>query len=101
MWYLERRQPEIMTGTCDQPICSDTELAPGKVFYAHPGNWTGGTELARANYTLHESSDGGASWALVDRVYALGAGYAPRPLPALPGRMPEFTREHAIAPQVQ
>ena len=37
---------------------------------------TEGTEIARANYTLHQSTNGGAHWELVDRVYPLGAGYS-------------------------
>lgn len=75
IWYLEQRQPEIMTGTCAQALVSDP-AATSTIFYAHPGNYTDGTELARANYTLHASDDGGASWQLINRVYPLGAGYS-------------------------
>ena len=75
IWYIERRQPDIMTGTCAQALASDP-AATATVFYAHPGNYSGGTELARANYTLHASDDGGASWRVVSRVYGGGAGYS-------------------------
>ena len=64
-----------MTGTCAQALVSDP-AATSTVYYAHPGNYSGGTELARANYTLHASDDGGASWRFVNRVYPLGSGYS-------------------------
>ena len=70
IWYLEKRQPEIMVGTCAHALSSDP--ATGTVFYSHPGNWTEGTELARANYTLQKSVDGGATWQFVNRVYGPG-----------------------------
>jgi hypothetical protein len=75
VWYIEDRQPEIMTGTCAQALVSDVGVSP-TMYWSHPGNWTEGTEIARANYTLHQSTDSGAHWELVDRVYPLGAGYS-------------------------
>ena len=67
-------------GTCDQAIASDPAHSP-TIYYGHPGNDTldygrHDNGLARANYTLHKSNDGGASWEFVNRVYPLGAGYS-------------------------
>ena len=59
-----------MVGTCAHALSSDP--ATGTVFYSHPGNWSEGTELARANYTLQKSIDGGATWEFVNRVYGPG-----------------------------
>jgi len=42
------------------------------MYWAHPGD----DMHQRSNYTLHQSEDGGASWDLVNRVYAGGAGYS-------------------------
>ena len=67
IWYLEQRQPDIMVGTCDHALSSNPAISP-TIFYSHPGNWTEGSELARANYTLHKSMDGGATWEFVNRV---------------------------------
>jgi hypothetical protein len=71
IWYLEQRQPEIMVGTCNHALSSDPAIS-STVYYSHPGNWTEGSELARANYTLHKSIDGGATWEFVNRVYGPG-----------------------------
>eukprot|EP01047_Picozoa_sp_COSAG01_P013253 COSAG01_NODE_616_length_14815_cov_8.518076_24_plen_123_part_00 len=57
IWYLEHRQPEIMVGTCAHALSSDPAVSPA-IYYSHPGNWSEGTELARANYTLEKSLDG-------------------------------------------
>ena len=46
------------------------------------------TSRTRSNYTLHSSSNGGASWDFVNRVYGGGAGYSDAivvPDPAAPG----------------
>lgn len=81
IWYVEQRQPDVWMGTCDQPIVSDPSVSP-TIYYGHPGNNTknlgkqDNNGLARANYTLHQSKDGGASWEFVNRVYPLGAGYS-------------------------
>ena len=75
LWYIEDRQPEIMTGTCAQALVSDVSVSP-TMYWSHPGNWTQGTEIARANYTLHQSTNGGAHWDAGRRVYPLGAGYS-------------------------
>ena len=69
-WYLEDRQPEIYTTTCDQPIVADQDT--GIVYYAHPG----AVNATRTNYTVHRSLDGGASWEFLDRVTAHGSGYS-------------------------
>ena len=78
MWYLEHRQPEVLVGTCDHAMVSDVSSGPssdGRVWYAHPGS-SNFTDLPRANYTLHSSTDGGAEWSFENRVYAGGAGYS-------------------------
>ena len=41
-------------------------------YWAHPG----AVNMSRANYTVHTSADGGATWVLLDRVYESGAGYS-------------------------
>ena len=86
-WFVEQRQPAegwtpgtIWTGTCDQALASNPSVSP-TMYYAHPGNdshYYGKDDngLARANYTLHQSHDGGASWEFVNRIYPLGAGYS-------------------------
>ena len=33
-------------------------------------------DRCRANYTVHQSADGGLTWELLDRVYERGAGYS-------------------------
>lgn len=42
------------------------------MYWAHPGD----VNHDRQNYTLHQSTNGGATWEFVNRVYALGAGYS-------------------------
>ena len=82
IWYLEQRQPEVLVGTCDHALVSDVD-APSKqglgthgvLYYGHPSSAVNDS-LPRANYTLHSSRDGGASWEFVDRIYAGGAGYS-------------------------
>ena len=64
-----------MVGTCAHALVSDVGHSP-TVFYSHPGNWTEGAELARANYTLHHSGNGGETWSPGMEVYGLGAGYS-------------------------
>ena len=32
--------------------------------------------MSRANYTVHKSTNGGATWQLLDRIYEYGAGYS-------------------------
>ena len=64
-----------MVGTCAHALVSDVGNSP-TVFYSHPGNWTEGVELARANYTLHHSGNGGETWSPGTEVYGLGAGYS-------------------------
>ena len=68
--YLEDRQPEIIVNNCENALASDPET--GTLYWGHPG----AVNMTRANYTVHESTDGGATWRLLDRVYARGAGYS-------------------------
>ena len=46
--------------------------ATGTLYWAHPG----AVNMSRANYTLHQSFDGGLTWELLNRVYEHGAGYS-------------------------
>ena len=73
-WFLEDRQPDVFVGTCFQSITSDVggPNPSGRIFFGHPGAVNG----SRTNYTVHQSSDGGGSWALLQRVYAGGGGYS-------------------------
>ena len=73
-WFLEDRQPDVYVGTCFQSITSDVggPNPSGRIFFGHPGAVNG----SRTNYTVHQSSDGGGSWALLQRVYAGGGGYS-------------------------
>lgn len=75
-WYLEDRQPEIDVGTNFESLVSDVAgpNPTGMLYFGHPGAANG--SLARANYTVHKSGDGGASWEFVDVVYGGGAGYS-------------------------
>ena len=40
VWYIEDRQPEIMTATCAQALVSDVSVSP-TMYWSHPGNWCG------------------------------------------------------------
>merc|ERR1711924_337751 len=73
VWYVMDRQPEIgiLQPTCAEALCSEPD-ADGTMWWAHPGS----NIHDRANYTLHKSGNGGATWDFVDRVYAGGAGYS-------------------------
>lgn len=71
VWYLEDRQPYIIVNNCEHAMASDP-LGSGDLFWGHPG----ALNMTRANYTVHKSVDGGATWTLLDRVYAHGAGYS-------------------------
>ena len=71
-----------MVGTCDHALVSDVGFARAAeppsgatLYYSHPGA-ANDTNLPRANYTLHTSTDSGASFQFVDRIYAGGAGYS-------------------------
>ncbi len=44
----------------------------GTLYWAHPG----AVNMSRANYTVHQSRDGGLTWELLNRVYEHGAGYS-------------------------
>ena len=70
VWYLEDRQPEIIVNNCENSMASDP--ATGIVYWAHPG----AANMSRANYTVHQSKNGGETWELLDRVYEFGAGYS-------------------------
>jgi len=72
IWYAEHRQPELSpyTNNCENPMVSDP--ATGIIYWGHPG----ATNKTRANYTVHSSHDGGATWQFFNRVYAGGAGYS-------------------------
>lgn len=77
IWYLEDRQPDIMVGTCAHALVSDTvDPSSAALYYSHPGNWSDGVELARANYSLHTTSDSGATWDPAIEIYPHGAGYS-------------------------
>ena len=52
VWYLEERQPEIIVNNCEHAMASDP--ATGMVYWGHPG----AVNMSRANYTVHQSSDG-------------------------------------------
>jgi hypothetical protein len=71
VWYIADRQPQIsrLQPACAQAMVSD---ATGSIYWSHPGD----LNHSRSNYTLHRSTDGGASWDFVNRVYAMGAGYS-------------------------
>ena len=73
VWYVADRQPEIarLQPTCAQALVSD-QRGPSDMYWSHPGS----DIHDRANYTLHKSSNGGADWDFVDRIYAGGAGYS-------------------------
>ena len=74
VWYLSARkgdrQPEI--GILDTFVNEALTSSASTMYWAHPQN----VNRTRSNYTLHSSSDGGASWTFVNRVYAGGAGYS-------------------------
>lgn len=70
VWYLEERQPDIIVNNCENAMASDPET--GMVYWGHPG----AVNMTRANYTIHQSANGGATWTLLDRVYEYGAGYS-------------------------
>ena len=66
-----------MVGTCAHALVSDTvDPSSPRLYYSHPGNWSYGVELARANYSLHTTDDSGATWEPAIEVYAPGAGYS-------------------------
>ena len=73
-WWLEDRQPDVYTGTCENSVSSDPAASPdeGRMFYARPGAVNG----SRSNYTVHRSYDGGGTWRLQAVVYSHGAGYS-------------------------
>jgi hypothetical protein len=52
VWYLEDRQPEIIVNNCEHAMASDPQT--GMVYWGHPG----ALNMTRANYTVHQSSDG-------------------------------------------
>ena len=79
---MEDRQPDIILNNCENPMVSDP--ATGKLYWGHPG----AVNMTRSNYTVHESSDGGATWQLLDRVYAAGAGYSDMHIVRHPGVAP-------------
>ena len=66
-----------MVGTNFESIASDVSgpNPTGMLFFGHPGA-ANDTNLPRANYTVHRSVDGGASWQFVDVVFGGGAGYS-------------------------
>lgn len=70
VWYLEERQPDIIVNNCENALASDP--ATGMLYWGHPG----AANMTRANYTVHQSTDGGLTWTLLDRVYEHGAGYS-------------------------
>ena len=72
IWYAERRQPELnpYTNNCDNALISDP--ATGIMYWGHPG----ATNKTRANYTVHASYNGGATWEFFYSVYQHGAGYS-------------------------
>lgn len=49
-----------------------SDPSTGIVYWGHPG----AANMSRANYTVHRSLDGGATWHFLRRVYAHGAGYS-------------------------
>lgn len=69
-WILDDTQPEVLTGTCDQPVARSYKT--GMLYYGHPG----AVNASRTNYTIHRSADDGATWEFVDVIYASGAGYS-------------------------
>lgn len=78
-WYLEDRQPTLFTTTCHQGLTSDPDT--GVVYWGHPG----AANSTRTNYTVHSSSDGGATLDYFDRVWAGGAGYSELAIIPQPG----------------
>jgi len=70
VWYLEDYEPEIIVNNCENAMASDP--ATGVLYWGHPG----ALNMSRANYTVHQSRDGGLHWELLDRVYEHGAGYS-------------------------
>ena len=86
VWYLSARpgdrQAEI--GIHDTFVNEALTSSATRMYWAHPQN----ISRTRSNYTLHSSSNGGASWDFVNRVYGGGAGYSDAivvPDPAAPG----------------
>jgi len=74
VWYLYDRQPEIenLEGVCEAPMVSDIS-ASGTLYWGAP---FGAATATRSNYTVSRSVDNGASWEIVNRVFAGGAGYS-------------------------
>eukprot|EP00937_MAST-01D_sp_MAST-1D-sp2_P003889 g3889.t1 len=70
VWYLEEREPDIIRNNCENALASDPDT--GVLYWGHPG----AANMTRANYTVHESRDGGLTWDLLSVVYAHGAGYS-------------------------
>eukprot|EP00947_MAST-08B_sp_MAST-8B-sp1_P006640 g6640.t1 len=70
IWYLDRRNPEIIDAPSMQAI--DRSAKTGMVYFGHPGAVDGD----RANYTIHRSRDEGATWQYVGVIFPKGAGYS-------------------------
>eukprot|EP00039_Didymoeca_costata_P006136 m.87714 g.87714 ORF g.87714 m.87714 type:complete len:167 (+) comp13127_c0_seq3:716-1216(+) len=74
VWFLEDRQPDIYVGTCSHALVSSVDSLGSLqnnntvLYYVHPGSSVN-KSLPRANYTVHRSYDGGASWQFYALVY--------------------------------
>jgi hypothetical protein len=69
IWYLDECCPSAIDGPSQQGI--DRSAKTGLVYFGHPGS-----TVARANYTIHRSSNDGLTWDYVGVIYPGGAGYS-------------------------
>lgn len=70
IWYLDDRQPEIIDAPSMQAI--DRSTKTGLLYFGHPGAVDGD----RANYTIHRSSNEGATWDYMGVIFPNGSGYS-------------------------
>ena len=70
VWYANDRDPGLIDAPSDQGI--DRSEKTGAVYFGHPGAVDGD----RANYTIHRSTDSGATFEFVGVIYPGGAGYS-------------------------
>ena len=70
VWYANDRDPSIIDAPSDQGI--DRSAKTGALFFGHPGAVDGD----RANYTIHRSTNEGATFEFVGVIYPGGAGYS-------------------------
>jgi hypothetical protein len=76
------RQADI--GIHDKFVDEALTSSASTMYWAHPQS----TSRSRSSYTLHSSSNGGATWDFASRVYGGGAGYSDAIVvadPAVPG----------------